>query len=84
MRKASKRTWSDSNGVCMREISEQEEEWKAEAERLAQLDRKTQCQILAMHWIEANNSKLSKRHREFARLRVEALERHLRRLNRKL
>jgi hypothetical protein len=54
-----------------------DQEHRAEAERLAQLPRDTQRQIVAMHWTDAKNPKVPKRDREFARERAEALERLL-------
>lgn len=60
-----------------------DDEHRAEAERLALLPLDEQREILALHQSVADNSKLPKRERDFARERVEALQRHLRRLRRK-
>jgi hypothetical protein len=60
----------------------EDEHW-AEAERLSLLPRKDQLDILALHRSVADDSKVPKRERAFARERLEALERHLRNLNRK-
>jgi hypothetical protein len=54
-----------------------------EAERLALLSRADQKEIIALHRSTANNPKAPKRDRELARERADALERHLRRLNRR-
>jgi hypothetical protein len=60
-----------------------EQEYREEAARLAQLPRDQQKAILAMHRTDAANRRVPKADREYAKERVEALERHLRRLNRK-
>jgi hypothetical protein len=54
-----------------------EKEYREEAERLAQLPVEVQLQILDIHRSTADNRKLSKRDRDAARERVEALERYL-------
>jgi hypothetical protein len=63
--------------------SSKEQEYRQEAERLARLSREDQEEILGLHRSTAENPKAPKRERELARERVDALERHLRRLNRK-
>jgi hypothetical protein len=60
-----------------------EQEYADEAERLAQLPRADQTEIIALHRAVANNPKVPKRERIEARDRAGALERHLRRLNRR-
>jgi hypothetical protein len=60
-----------------------EQEYRAEAERLAELPRDVQRQAIALIRAPAENPKVGRRDREDARERAEALERHLRRLNRK-
>jgi len=62
---------------------EQEEEYRAEAERLAEVPRDVQRQAVAIVRAPADNPKVGKRDREEARERADALERHLRRLNRR-
>ena len=62
--------------------AEQEQEYREEAERLALLSVEDQREIIAMHRSTANNPKAPKREREITRERADALERHLRRLNR--
>jgi hypothetical protein len=59
-----------------------EQEFREEAERLAQLPVEDQKRIVAMHRIDASNPKVPKKDRGFARERADALEKHLRRLNR--
>jgi hypothetical protein len=59
-----------------------EQEYRKEAERLAQLPLQDQQKALAIIRAPADDSKLGKRDREAARQRAEALKRHLRRLNR--
>jgi hypothetical protein len=54
------------------------DEHRAEAERLAQLPRDVQRQIVAMHRADAQNPKVPKHDREYARERAKALERLLR------
>ena len=60
-----------------------EQEYAAEAERLATLPRDVQRQAVALIRSPADNPKLGKAERAEARKRADALERHLRRLNRK-
>jgi hypothetical protein len=60
-----------------------DDEHRSEAERLAQLSRTEQQKVLAMYQTDAGNPRVQKQDRECARRRVEALERHLRRLNRR-
>jgi hypothetical protein len=61
----------------------EEQEYREEAERLAKLPPEDQKEILSLHRSTAENPKAPKRERELARERLAALERHLRRLNRK-
>ncbi len=61
---------------------EQEQEYRAEAERLALLPREEQRAIIAIYRECAQNPKTPKHEREWGQARVEAVERHLRRLNR--
>jgi hypothetical protein len=56
---------------------EKEQEHRDEAERLAQLPRDAQRQIVAMHLTDARNPKASKRDRDIATARAQALERLL-------
>jgi esterase/lipase superfamily enzyme len=62
---------------------EQEREYREEAERLALLPRDVQRQAVALIRAPADNPKVGKRDREEARQRADALERHLRNLNRR-
>jgi hypothetical protein len=61
----------------------EEQDYRAEAERLALLPVADQREIIALHRSVADNAKVPKRDRETARQRADALERHLRRLNRR-
>jgi len=61
---------------------EQEQEYREEAQRLAMLPVDEQKQILALYRECASNPKVPKRERVWGLVRVKALERHLRRLNR--
>ncbi len=61
---------------------ELESEYKAEAERLALLPVADQREIIALHRSVADNPKLATADRRVAAERADALERHLRRLNR--
>jgi hypothetical protein len=54
------------------------DEHRAEAERLAELPRDVQRQIVALHRAVADNRKLPKRDRDAARERADSLERLLR------
>jgi hypothetical protein len=54
-----------------------EQEHRDEAERLAQLPRDVQRQIVAMHWTDASNPKVPKPDRDIAKARAQALERLL-------
>jgi hypothetical protein len=56
-----------------------EQEYREEAERLAQLPRAEQAAIIAWHWDIASDPRLAKRDRQEARTRAEVLERILRR-----
>jgi hypothetical protein len=60
-----------------------EQEYAAEAERLAMLPRDVQRQAVALIRSPADNPKLPKAERAETRKRADALEHHLRRLNRK-
>ena len=66
----------------MSQIDDKEQEYRDEAERLALLPRDVQRQAVALIRAPADNPKLGKRDREEARQRADALERHLRNLNR--
>ena len=59
-----------------------EREYREEAERLARLPREDQREVIALHRSVADNPNVPKEDRRAARERAEALERHLRRLNR--
>jgi hypothetical protein len=63
-------------------MPEQEQEYVEEAERLAVLPVAEQRQIISLHRSVADDAKVPKRDRDLARDRADALERHLRRLNR--
>ncbi len=54
-----------------------EKEFREEAERLAQLPREDQREIIALHRSVADNPKVPKRDREEARRLADALERLL-------
>jgi hypothetical protein len=54
-----------------------EQEYRAEAERLALLPKEDQREIIALHRSVADNPKVPKREREAARQRADALERLL-------
>ena len=58
---------------------EKEQEYREEAERLAELPVADQKQIIALHRGIADDSKVPMRDRDLARERADALERHLRR-----
>jgi hypothetical protein len=60
-----------------------EDEYRAEAERLALLPAADQREVIALHRSVAANPKLGPADRQAAADRAEALERHLRRLNRR-
>ena len=62
---------------------QKEQEYRTEAERLALLPRDVQRQAVALIRAPADNTKVGKRDRDEARERADALERHLRRLNRR-
>ena len=59
------------------------EEFRAEAERLTLVDRKTQQLHIAMLREIAANPKVPKEDRTFAKKRADALEKHLKRIRRK-
>ena len=61
---------------------EQEQAYREEAERLATIPVEDQIAVLDIYRSCAENPKLPRRERELNRQRIEALERHLRRLNR--
>jgi hypothetical protein len=63
--------------------SAKEQEYREEAARLAQLPAEVQRQAVAIIRAPADNPRVGKRDREEARRRADALERHLRRLNRR-
>jgi hypothetical protein len=60
-----------------------EDEFRAEAERLALLPPADQREVIALHRSVAANPKLPKADRRAAADRADALERRLRRLNRR-
>jgi hypothetical protein len=60
-----------------------EQEYRAEAGRLALLPAEDRRAIVALHRSVADDPKVPKRDRDAARERSEALARHLRRLNRR-
>lgn len=62
---------------------EQEQAYRAEAERLAELPRDDQRQLIAQHRAIAADKSVPAPERKEAKERAEALERHLRRLARK-
>lgn len=55
----------------------QEQEYREEAERLKALPLDVQRQIIAMHRTDADNPKVPKADREYARERMEVLEKLL-------
>jgi hypothetical protein len=60
-----------------------QQEYREEADRLALLPRDVQKQAVALVRAPADDPKVGQRDREEARERADALERHLRRLNRR-
>lgn len=62
---------------------EQEQEYREEAERLAELPRDVQRQLIAQHRAIAADKSVPKPDRKEAEERADALEKHLRRLARK-
>jgi hypothetical protein len=62
---------------------DKEQEYRAEAERLALLPQEEQAAVIAWHRDIAGNPKVPKRDREAARERAEALDRLLKRARRK-
>ena len=62
---------------------EQEQEYLAEAERMAELPRDDQRQLIAQHRAIAADKSVPKADRKEAKERADALEKHLRRLARK-
>jgi hypothetical protein len=62
---------------------EKEQEYREEAERLAQLTRDDQKSIIALHRSIASNPKVPKAERQAGRERADALERYLNRLARR-
>jgi hypothetical protein len=62
---------------------DKEQEYREEAERLTLLPPEDQKEIVALHRSAATNPRAPKRDRTLARERADALERHLRRLNRR-
>src|SRR5262249_50930090 len=60
-----------------------QDEHRKEAERLALVDRETQREIIAQQKAIAENPKVPKRERAYAKERADALEKHLRKLRRK-
>jgi hypothetical protein len=64
-------------------MTDREQEYRQEAERLAVLPPDVQRKAVAMIRAPANDPNVSKRDREEARQRADALTRNLRRLNRR-
>lgn len=62
---------------------EQDQAYREEAERLAELPRDVQRQAVAIIRAPADDFNVSEPDRDEARERADALERHLRRLNRR-
>ena len=62
---------------------DKEQEYRAEAERMTELPRDDQRQLIAQHRAIAADKTVPKSDRKEAKERAEALERHLRRLSRK-
>lgn len=62
--------------------AEKEREHREEAERLVTIPVEDQKAVLAIYRTCAENPKLARRERAWNRQRIEALERHLKRLNR--
>jgi hypothetical protein len=62
---------------------EQEQECRAEAERLAELPRDDQRRLIAQHRAIAADKSVPKADRKEAKERADALDKHLRRLARK-
>ena len=62
---------------------EQEQEYRAEAERLAELPRDDQRRLIAQHRAIAADKSVPKSDRKEAKERADALEKYLRRLARK-
>jgi hypothetical protein len=62
---------------------QREQEFRDEAARLAQLPREIQRQAVALIRAPADDPRVPRADRRAARERAEALERHLRRLNRR-
>lgn len=60
-----------------------EQDYRDEAERMAQLPPADQREIIALHRSVADNPKVAKRDRALAKERADAIERHLRRLKHK-
>jgi hypothetical protein len=60
-----------------------EQEYRDEAERLAELPQDVQRKLIAQHRVIAADKSVPKSDREEATERADALERHLRRLARK-
>ncbi len=67
----------------MPEHDDREQQFREEAERLAQLPSADQRAVIAMHRADAANPKAPKRDRAYAAARADALEKHLRRLRRR-
>jgi hypothetical protein len=63
--------------------TDKQEEYRAEAERLAELPRDIQRKLIAQHRAIASDNAVPKAERKEAKDRANALERHLRRLARK-
>jgi hypothetical protein len=63
--------------------ADREQQYRDEAERLAELPPDVQRQAVALIRAPSEDPKVRKRDREDARERADALERHLRKLNRR-
>lgn len=63
--------------------TEQEQEFREEAERLATIPFEDQKAVLAIYRECAENKQHTREEKAWNKARVEALERHLKRLNRK-
>src|SRR4051812_40030949 len=74
-----------ATGKCDRAMGDSmsDDEYRAEAERLAALSSADRAEVIALHRAVANNPRAPKRERDQARERADALERHLRRFARK-
>lgn len=67
----------------MKHTEQHEQEFREEAERLATIPVVDQRAVLAIYRECAENKKLTREDRTWNKARVEAVERHLKRLNRR-